>query len=374
MDVMQYSSNNMKAVDLLNEIIAESGCSANLKSTSSPYDSTSALSSLNGIIGEMECAVSHEKTSSEILGKSGGRLSVRRGASREIADTVTGTLKRPEDENSPDNNMGPTRRPREGSRLRREASQDLVSTITGDLKRPEDEPRDHRGSHLRREASSDLSSTVTGDLKRPSCSGISEGKNEELSNDRESMTALAHSTRQYANDAVTVNCLDLRVGKILSVSKHQSADKLYCESIDVGEEEPRNIASGLVPFYSLDEMQDRMVIVVCNLKPRKLCGFPSNGMVLCATSEANDDGNRKVELLCPPAGASPGDRVYAAGVPGEIVTPQKCDKLKTFPTVAADLKVDEYGRFMWDGVVLSVGSFPLGHSCTAHSLTNSPVA
>lgn len=45
-----------------------------------------------------------------------------------------------------------------------------------------------------------------------------------------------------------------------------TAKRLYCEEIDVGEEAPRNIASGLVPHYSLGEMKGRRVIVMCNLK------------------------------------------------------------------------------------------------------------
>lgn len=44
--------------------------------------------------------------------------------------------------------------------------------------------------------------------------------------------------------------------------------RLYCEEIDVGEESPRLIASGLVPHYSLEEMQGRTVVVMCNLKVR----------------------------------------------------------------------------------------------------------
>ena len=50
-------------------------------------------------------------------------------------------------------------------------------------------------------------------------------------------------------------------------------DKLYCEEIDVGEEVPRQIASGLAKHYTLEQMQDRAVIVVANLKPRTLVGF-----------------------------------------------------------------------------------------------------
>lgn len=73
---------------------------------------------------------------------------------------------------------------------------------------------------------------------------------------------------------LTVNHLDLRVGKILTCIKHATAETLYCEEIDVGEAEPRKIASGLVPYYTLDEMIGRRLIVVCNLKPRNLGNLP----------------------------------------------------------------------------------------------------
>jgi methionine--tRNA ligase beta chain len=83
--------------------------------------------------------------------------------------------------------------------------------------------------------------------------------------------------------------MDIRVGKIVKVWNHESADKLYCEQIDLAEDEgPREIASGLRDFYSLEEMQDRKVLVVCNLKAAKMVGFTSNGMVLAAKVRWNE--------------------------------------------------------------------------------------
>lgn len=63
---------------------------------------------------------------------------------------------------------------------------------------------------------------------------------------------------------------------------HETAERLYCEEIDVGEGPPRQIASGLREHVSLEDMHGRLVLVVCNLKPAKLAGFVSNGMVLAA--------------------------------------------------------------------------------------------
>jgi len=79
--------------------------------------------------------------------------------------------------------------------------------------------------------------------------------------------------------------LDIRVGKIVKVWNHESAEKLFCEEVDLaeeGEDGPRQITSGLRSFYTLEEMQDRKVLVVCNLKAAKIQGFTSNGMVLAA--------------------------------------------------------------------------------------------
>jgi tRNA-binding EMAP/Myf-like protein len=53
--------------------------------------------------------------------------------------------------------------------------------------------------------------------------------------------------------------------------------------IFVGESAPRTIVSGLVNYVPIEEMQDLMVVVLCNLKPAKMRGVESNGMVLCAS-------------------------------------------------------------------------------------------
>ena len=104
--------------------------------------------------------------------------------------------------------------------------------------------------------------------------------------------------------------LDVRVGKILEAWPHPDSEKLWCEKIDVGEEEPREIASGIRAYYeSKEELEGKAVLVVCNLKPAKLGGFPSNGMVLCGSSE----NKAVVEFVEPPPEAVPGERVVCEG-------------------------------------------------------------
>lgn len=56
--------------------------------------------------------------------------------------------------------------------------------------------------------------------------------------------------------------LEFKVGVITKVWNHETADKLYCEEIDVGEAEPRQIASGLRPHFTLEQMQGQRLLVV----------------------------------------------------------------------------------------------------------------
>lgn len=133
---------------------------------------------------------------------------------------------------------------------------------------------------------------------------------------------------------IDVGRLDMRVGKIVEVSRHPDADALYLEKIDVGEPNPRTIISGLVRFVPIEEMQDRLVVVLCNLKPAKMRGILSEGMVMCASTP------EKVEVLAPPPGSVPGDLVHVEGyprVPDAVMNPKK----KIFETVAPDLHTNE---------------------------------
>jgi len=101
----------------------------------------------------------------------------------------------------------------------------------------------------------------------------------------------------------------LLVGKMLSVEKHPNADSLYVERIDLGEGEPRTIVSGLVNWYTPDQLLGRLVVVVANLAPADLKGVSSAGLVLCAS---NADKS-VVEVLEPPAGTAVGERVQIVG-------------------------------------------------------------
>ena len=84
--------------------------------------------------------------------------------------------------------------------------------------------------------------------------------------------------------------VDLRVAQVLAVSKVPKADKLLQIEIDLGFEK-RTIVSGIAHKYSPEELVGKKIIVVANLKPAKIRGIESNGMLFAAS---DDEGNLAV--------------------------------------------------------------------------------
>jgi methionyl-tRNA synthetase len=99
--------------------------------------------------------------------------------------------------------------------------------------------------------------------------------------------------------------LDLRVSKVIKVEQHPDAEKLYVIDLDVGDKK-RTIVSGLVGHYTKEELIGKNIIVIVNLKPAKLRGVKSNGMLLAV-------GDDDCGLLLAPD-AKPGERVFIEGV------------------------------------------------------------
>ncbi|XP_046403479.1 aminoacyl tRNA synthase complex-interacting multifunctional protein 1 [Ischnura elegans] len=152
---------------------------------------------------------------------------------------------------------------------------------------------------------------------------------------------------EKSDDLVDVGRLDIRIGRIVEVKKHPDADSLYVESVELGEEKQRTVVSGLVRFIQREELEGRLVALLCNLKPAKMRGVTSEAMVLCASTP------EKVEVLNPPPGSSPGDIVVCEGFthrPDPVLNPKK----KVWETVAADLKVNSLGIATYKGVPLTV--------------------
>ena len=98
-----------------------------------------------------------------------------------------------------------------------------------------------------------------------------------------------------------------QVARIVEVGTIENSDKLYKLKADAGGE-LLQIVAGLRPYITESEMQDRMVVVVLNLKAAKLAGQLSEAMILAADCPSAE-GGLHVATLQPPAGAQPGDPV-----------------------------------------------------------------
>lgn len=174
---------------------------------------------------------------------------------------------------------------------------------------------------------------------------------EEASAKEESDDKPSKKAEQPQDATVDISRLDIRVGVILKAWEHEEADKLFCEEIDIGEESPRQIASGLRAHYSVEDLPGQRVLVLANLKSRKMMGFPSHGMVLCA---ANSEG--AVQFIEPPDGAEIGERVAVEGYDGEPATENQVIKKKMLDVIFPDLKTNDDGVPCYKGVPLSTNA------------------
>ena len=167
-----------------------------------------------------------------------------------------------------------------------------------------------------------------------------------------------------ANNLPTVCRLCFKVGEITKIWPMEGKDDIYCEEIDVGEDQPRTVMSGLRKFFTEEELLHRKVMVITNLKARRVGTFTSQGMVICA---ANED-NSVVELVEPPQDAPVGEVVQFEGLPEVIPDEEINPNRKTSPwgKCADQLMVNEEGvaAFQTNALVTSAGK------CTVKSLKN----
>jgi len=157
--------------------------------------------------------------------------------------------------------------------------------------------------------------------------------------------------------------IDIRVGKIVKVWNHPGADTLYREEIDIGGGVIKQVVTGVRNFVPIEQMQDRHVVVFCNIKPSKIRNEPSEAMVFAAS----DSTHEHVELLNPPNDTPIGTRVMCGDfVQGEC--PGVDSKGKYWKAVSAEgqLTVNDKGEACYKGVPLSL---PQG-SITVPTLRN----
>ena len=134
--------------------------------------------------------------------------------------------------------------------------------------------------------------------------------------------------------------LDLRIGEVVSAIDHPDAEKLFILKVNVGEE--RQIVAGLRAYYSKEQMVGRKVIVVCNLKPAKLRGQMSEGMLLAADDE--ELGGTSVLLIKPAKDVTNGTRINCGLEQGSGMI-----EYKDFLNVTMKVIAVEKGKITSDG-------------------------
>ena len=97
--------------------------------------------------------------------------------------------------------------------------------------------------------------------------------------------------------------VDLRVGTIRKAEPHPNADRLVVLSVDLGEEQERQLVAGIRAHYEPEALVGKQIVVVANLKPAKLRGVESRGMILAASDDSG------VHVLAPDAPTAPGSKV-----------------------------------------------------------------
>ena len=154
--------------------------------------------------------------------------------------------------------------------------------------------------------------------------------------------------------------LEFKVGIITKVWVHPKADKLYCEEIDVGEETgPRQIASGLRPHFTEEQMLGQRLLVVSNLKAKNLVGFKSHGMVLCAAKTKEGTEEEEVQFVEPPADALLGEVITFEGLPvPEPWSAAQVEKKKVFLACMLGVTATDDCKVAWNGHVFTTSKGP----------------
>ena len=97
--------------------------------------------------------------------------------------------------------------------------------------------------------------------------------------------------------------LQFKIGEIVACEKVKKSKKLLCSQVKIGDE-TRQILSGIAKYYTPEEMVGKKVMVITNLKPARLAGMESQGMILCA-----EDAEGNVILMTPEKDIASGSEI-----------------------------------------------------------------
>ena len=185
---------------------------------------------------------------------------------------------------------------------------------------------------------------VQGDVEEPPAPEASE-KGDEGKNKKN----VSSSNSSNAQSSIDISKLDLIVGTVTKAWSHPESDKLYVEEVDCGEGDCRTICSGLSGHYSSpNELVGKKVVVLGNLKPRKMAGIKSNGMLMCAFT----DNDESVTLLTAPTESPNGSRLKVSGYDGDPATGNQIDKKKMLDRILPEFEIGGDGVVRWKGEAL----------------------
>jgi len=196
--------------------------------------------------------------------------------------------------------------------------------------------------------------------EKPAAPQVDAAKQAEQKAKKEAKKAAKATSKNPQPAAQPDRPVDLRrvkliVGQIVEVERHPDAEGLYVEKMECGEAEPRQVISGLVKHVPIEEMRNRKVCMIANLKPAKMRGITSYGMVLCA--KTGPKGEEKVELIRVPDCAQPGDIITTDDfLGGDWTEPdaQMNPKKKIFEQVQPDFQTTEALVATWKGKPLLI--------------------
>jgi len=152
---------------------------------------------------------------------------------------------------------------------------------------------------------------------------------------------------QKKEDKKEAVAIDFEVGRIIAIRRHPNAEKLYIETVQMGDGE-RQIVSGIVPYYKEEELLGKLVVIVKNLKPAVLRGIESLGMLLAVEKDG------KLEVLSP-TNAKPGDKVT---IEGEAARAAAASEITIGQFLTVKMEVKDF-HALADGKKLLVNGAPL---------------
>ncbi len=97
--------------------------------------------------------------------------------------------------------------------------------------------------------------------------------------------------------------VELRAGTVIEAEEIEGSEKLLKLTVDLGEESPRQVLSGVKQWYKPDDIKGKQFVFVANLEPRQMMGLESQAMIMAA------DGEDKPILLQPAEKVAPGAKI-----------------------------------------------------------------